>query len=212
MSHGLVDPGDAQQARDADLVIAADGGADHLARWGIEPHLVVGDLDSLGPEQRERLGPDRVERWPVEKDKTDTELAIDRAIARGADEIVLLGALGGPRIDHAVANILTLAFARRGTVSLRLAYGPLSMRALFGGQRAVLGGAEGELVTLLAIGGDAVGVETDGLRYPLRGETLALGSSRGVSNEVARVGASVSLRSGTLLVVEGGALEPQAQA
>lgn len=207
MSHGLVDPGDAQQARDADLVIAADGGADHLARWGIEPHLVVGDLDSLGPEQRERLGPDRVERWPVEKDKTDTELAIDRAIARGADEIVLLGALGGPRIDHAIAN--TLLLAGRADALIRLVRGPMSMRLLRGGERLELTGSEGEVVTLLAIGGDALEVRTSGLRYPLTGETLRLGSSRGVSNEIAAPPASVGLGTGVLLVIEGGALPPR---
>jgi len=209
VSHGEVDPGDVAHVRGAELVVAADGGTEHLARWGVRPHLVIGDLDSLSQAARERLGigPEIIEPWPIEKDKTDTELAIERAVSLGASEIVVVGALGGPRLDHALANTLLLA-APSGAAALRLVRGPLSLRALRGGQRAVIAGAEGELVTLLAIGGDAEGVRTDGLRYELRGEALRLGSSRGVSNEVARSGASVSLERGILLVVEGGTLLP----
>lgn len=211
VSHGEVDPGDAAHARAADLVVAADGGTEHLERWGIAPHVVVGDLDSLRPGARERIehGGVRVERWPAEKDKTDTELALERAIAAGADEVVVVGALGGPRADHAIANTLLLALERPRGVPVRLARGPLSIQLLRGGERIALAGAEGGLVTLLAVGGDAEGVETDGLRYPLRGETLRLGSSRGVSNETVRAGATVRLGSGALLVIEGGALPPR---
>lgn len=205
VAHGEVDPGDVAHVRGADLVIAADGGSVHLERWGVVPHLVVGDLDSLGPESRSRISDLKVERHPAEKDKTDTELAVERALASGADEVVLIGALGGPRLDHAMANTLLLALEHVGP-RVRLVRGPLSMRVIRGGQRATLAGREGELVTLVAIGGDADAVVTEGLRYPLRSETLRLGSSRGVSNEIAAPGASVSLGSGTLLVIEGGAL------
>lgn len=211
VSHGEVDPGDVVHVRGAELVVAADGGTEHLARWGVRPHLVIGDLDSLSEAAREQLGigPERIEPWPREKDKTDTELAIERAISLGASEIVVVGALGGPRLDHALANTLLLAAPSSTAAALRLVRGPLSLQALRDGQRAAIAGTEGELVTLLAIGGDAEGVRSDGLRYELRGETLPLGSSRGVSNEVARRGASVSVERGILLVVEGGALPPQ---
>ena len=213
VAHGEVDPGDVAQVRGADLVIAADGGSALLAGWGIVPHLVVGDLDSLGPDAPSSLGP-RVERWPAEKDKSDTELAVERAIAAGADEVVVIGALGGPRTDHAIANTLLLALEHGRGARVRLVRGPLSMRTIRGGERAELSGGEGALVTLLAVGGDAAGVRTEGLRYPLRGETLRLGSSRGLSNEISGAGAAVSVGSGTLLVIEGGALpgEPQPQA
>lgn len=207
VAHGKVDPGDVAHVRGADLVIAADGGSGHLERWGVAPHLVVGDLDSLPPEARSRLG--RVERHPAEKDKSDTELAVERAIAAGADEVVVIGALGGPRTDHALANTLLLALDRAGSARVRIVRGPLVMRAVRAGERADLAGGEGELVTLLAIGGDAHGVLTKGLRYALRSETLRLGSSRGLSNEISAPGASVSVGSGTLLVIEGGALAPQ---
>lgn len=201
VAHGEVHPTDVAHVRGADLVIAADGGSVHLGRWGIDPHLIVGDLDSLGQEARSRISRLKVERHPAEKDKTDTELAIDRALASGADEVVLLGALGGARLDHAVANTMLLALDHVSP-RVRLVRGPLSMRAIHGGQRADLLGREGDLVTLVAIGGDAQDVVTAGLRYPLRSETLRLGSSRGVSNMIAAPGASVGLGRGCLLVIE----------
>lgn len=213
VSHGEVDPADAAHVRGADIVVAADGGSDHLERWGIVPHAVVGDLDSLSVEARERIerSGGRIQRWPAEKDKSDTELAIESAVAAGADEVVVVGALGGPRVDHAVANTLLLALVDRPGIRVRLVRGPLSMRMCRAGERMELGGGEGELVTLLAIAGDAEGVWTEGLRYPLRGERLRIGSSRGISNEIATPGASVTLGSGALLVIEGGALAPRRQ-
>lgn len=211
VSHGEVDPGDVVHVRGAELVLAADGGTAHLEAWGIEPHVVIGDLDSLPGEARERVVArgGRIERHPADKDSSDTELALDRAIALGADEVIVVGALGGPRIDHAVANTLLLAASRPGRARIRLVHGPMSVRLARDGERVELDGAEGEIVTLLAVGGDAAGVRTTGLRYPLRDETLRLGSSRGVSNEIAAPPASVSVRSGALLVVEGGALPPR---
>lgn len=209
VSHGEVDPGDAAHVRDADLVIAADGGTVHLEKWGITPKLVVGDLDSLPDGARERVAAagGRVEVHPREKDRSDTEIALDRAVGAGATEIVIVGALGGPRIDHAMANTLLLGRAGLG-VPVRIVRGPLTMRLLRGGQRLELGGAVAEVVTLLALGGDATGVTTGGLRYPLAGETLKVGSSRGVSNEIAAPPAWVSCDGGALLVIEGGALAP----
>jgi thiamine pyrophosphokinase len=202
VAHGEVDPADAAHVRGADLVIAADGGSEHLRRWGIAPHVVIGDLDSLAPDGAHGA---RVERYPREKDRTDTELAVDRAIASGADEIVILGALGGPRVDHALANALLLA-QPRGQARISIVRGPMRMRIVRAGERLGIEAEEGEIVTLLPVGGDARGVRTEGLRYALRGETLRFGSSRGVSNEVSAAAAAVSLEEGALLVVEGGAL------
>lgn len=209
VANGDVDASDVAHARAADLLIAADGGSAHLTAWGLTPQLVVGDLDSLAPDAPARPAAGRVERHDRDKDQTDTELAIERAVASGADHVVVLGALGGPRIDHAIANVLLLASPRR--VPVRLVRGPLSIRALRAGERALLGGGPGDLVTLLAVGGDAGEVRTGGLRYPLEGETLHLGSSRGVSNVITSGGAHVSVGSGTLLIVESGPLGTQPQ-
>jgi thiamine pyrophosphokinase len=210
VSHGDVDPGDAAHLRGADLVIAADGGTLHLERWGIEPRLVVGDLDSLPEDARERVvrSGGHIEVHPREKDRTDTEIALDKALAARADEIVVIGALGGPRIDHALANALLLTRAGVGP-RVRIVRGPMTMRLLRGGESAEVFGAPGDIVTLLALGDGPAVVRTSGLRYPLADEALAPGSSRGVSNEIAASPASVSCGSGALLVIQGGALAPR---
>lgn len=197
-------PDDAAQLAGAELVIAADSGATWLAAKGIRPDLVIGDMDSVAPALLERLAAEGVaiERHPAEKDASDAELAVDRAVGAGADEVLILGALGGGRLDHELANLLLLADpARRGT-DLRLVRGGTVVRPLRGGEQLSLGAAEGALVTLLPVGGDAAGVRTEGLDYPLDGETLRLGRSRGLSNRVRRAPASVSLEGGTLLVIE----------
>ncbi len=195
---------DAAQLVGADLVIAADSGAEWLAALGIRPDIVIGDMDSADPALLERLAAAGVtmERHPIDKDASDAELAVDRAVEAGATEVVLLGAMGGERSDHALANLLLLGDpGRRGEV-LTIVNGGLRVRALHGGDSLALAGGVGDLVTLLSVDGDAFGVRTHGLRYPLDGETLPLGRSRGLSNVVLHPPASVSLERGTLLVLE----------
>jgi len=195
---------DAAQLAGADLVIAADSGATWLAARGIRPDLVVGDMDSVDPALLERLAADgvTVERHPPDKDASDAELAVDRAVGAGANEVVIIGALAGGRLDHELANLLMLADPAWRGANLRIVRGGTTARALHGGERIALRAGEGGLVTLLAIAGDAIGVRTQGLAYPLDGETLRMGRSRGLSNRVRRAPALVSLEGGTLLVIE----------
>jgi thiamine pyrophosphokinase len=197
-------PGDAAQLAEAEILIAADSGAAWLASHGATPDLVIGDMDSLDPALLGQLSSQgvAVERHSGEKDESDAELALARAIADGADQVVILGGLGGERLDHELANLLLLVDRRWDGVDLRMVHGPTTVRALHGGRRRDLDGAPGDLVTLLPVGGDAAGVTTTGLRFPLRSETLHLGRSRGLSNEVEEAPASVSLDGGTLLVIE----------
>lgn len=197
---------DLRELRSADVVIAADGGARWLMAHDRAPDLLVGDLDSLEPAAVAELASAgvAVERHPVEKDESDTELAVARAVALGAGEIVILGALGGRRLDHELANLLLLAdpaFARSGASGPRAVRGGTTVRALPAGAPLVLEADVGDIVTLLPIGGDASGVRTVGLRFPLGGETLRMGRSRGLSNVVERRRPSVQLGEGMLLVV-----------
>jgi len=202
VANGDAVPADRTIAADADLLIAADGGALLCSRWGLLPQLVVGDLDSLGADHAEDLARRgaRVVAYPADKDESDTELAVRIAHERGAHEMVLLAALGGDRLDHAIANILLLAGPQLDG-RLRAVRGSTTVRALHGGGRLVLGGSAGDIVTLLPIG-DAQGVVTDGLRYPLRDAPLIAGAARGLSNVVESPPASVALRAGVLLVIE----------
>ena len=205
VASGEADDADARWLEDADRVVAVDGGTAWLAAIGLRPDLVVGDLDSADPTLIAALEADgvSVERHEAAKDASDTELAVARAVAGGADEVVIVGALAGPRLDHQLANLSLLADpALSGLRDLRIVRGGTLVRALHAGAEMVLEGAIGDLVTLIPIGGDAAGVRTAGLRYPLEGETLAIGRSRGLSNVVVEPPASVSLDGGTLLVIE----------
>jgi thiamine pyrophosphokinase len=200
---GNAAPEDAALLPGTDLVIAADSGAHWLDGSGVPPDLVIGDMDSIDPDLLDRLaaGGTEVERHPADKEASDLELAMSRAAAAGADEVVILGALRGERLDHELANLLLLVDGEWDGIDLRVVRGGTTVRSLRGGSHRELGGAAGDLVTLLPVG-DATGVRTHGLRYPLVGETLRAGRSRGLSNEVEHAPASVSLEGGTLLIIE----------
>jgi thiamine pyrophosphokinase len=194
----------------AGFVVAADGGARAAVELGLRIDAVVGDLDSLGEAAADELARagTRVVRAAAEKDETDTELAILAAAARNAARITLVAALGGTRLDHALANVALLghpALAGRSAVLVdggaRLSL--VTAPGLDGGPvERRLPGPTGALISLLPFGGDATGVTTAGLRYSLAEEDLPFGSPRGVSN--VRVGpvAAVLVRRGRLLVVE----------
>lgn len=201
---GELDPADAAQLDAAELTIAADGGAESLERIGHDPHVLIGDLDSVDPALVDRLEQrgTRVERHPVDKEASDTELAVEAAFAAGATEVTLLGATGGGRLDHELANMLLLADRAFAGGRLTAVRGRARVSALHGGVRHELAGRSGDLVTLLAVGGDARGVTTDGLRWPLAAATLEMGRSRGLSNEIVAAPASVRLETGVLLVIE----------
>ena len=196
-------PEDAAQLVGAEVVIAADSGAAWLDAVGRQPDLVIGDMDSIRPDLLKRLeaGGVTVESHPSDKEASDAELAVARAVALGATEIVILGGFGGERLDHELANVLLLTEGWNGA-ELRLVRGAASARAIQGGGQLELEGAAGDLVTLLPFAGEATGVRTRGLRFRLDGETLHLGHSRGLSNLIEVAPASVSLEDGILLVIE----------
>ena len=190
-------------------MIAADSGLEHAAALGLAVDVLVGDLDSVSAsalEAAEAAGV-RVERHPVDKEATDLELALDYALALGATRVTVVSGGGGSRLDHHLAELVLLAAER---------FAPLRIDARIAGARAVpvhagdgvsLVGQPGAVLTLLALGGPAVGVTTDGLRWPLRAETLQPGSTRGVSNEIVSGPVHVRLSAGSLLVVGPGPLE-----
>lgn len=182
------------------MVVAADSGLEQAARLGLRVDLVVGDFDSVDPDAlaaAERAGA-TTERYPVDKDHTDLELAVLAAQRLDAVRVVVVGGWGG-RIDHALANLLLLAAP--AYASLHLEAVGTGGRVVAVHDRAELVGSPGDLVTLLAVGGAAHGVTTQGLRYPLRGETLEPGATRGVSNVFLDTRATVELTSGVLLAL-----------
>jgi thiamine pyrophosphokinase len=192
------------------LVVAADGGARHAGPLGLEIHRWVGDGDSLGEAgvaELEAAGVP-VERARPDKDQSDTELAVLAARAMGATQLTMLGALGGPRVDHALANLGLLSMPELGDLGVRLVAADARVRLVRapapdgGPVRLELGGRVGDLVSLLPIGADAEGVTTNGLAYPLADEPLVAGRTRGLSNIRERSDAAIVVRRGQLLVVE----------
>jgi thiamine pyrophosphokinase len=162
--------------------------------------LVVGDLDSVDAMSLEAAVADgaNVEQHPVAKDATDLELALDAAIARNAPRVRVLGA-GGGRFDHFLANVLLLTAPRYAGCEIDAHVAGAYVAVVR--ERVELRAPPGTSCSLLPVGGPALGVLTDGLRYPLQRETLAPGSTRGVSNEFVTPDASVSLDTGVLLAV-----------
>jgi thiamine pyrophosphokinase len=187
--------------RPGDYLIGADGGTRHALALGLRPDAVVGDLDSLEPQTVADLAAQgvEIERYPVAKDQTDLELAIERGLAAGADEILLLGALGG-RLDQTLANLLILA-QRQWPVPLRLAEGEQLAQVLRGGECLTLHAAPGATVSAIPLSTVVTGITYTGLAYPLVDATLAIGSTRGVSNVVAAAPATITIKEGVLLVV-----------
>jgi thiamine pyrophosphokinase len=184
-------------------VIAADSGADHAAALGLSVDMLIGDLDSVSAAELARLEAAGVpvDRHPAAKDMTDLELALRAAVATGATEIVVVGGQGG-RLDHFLANALLLAADAFAGVTVRALAG--SARSWVVRDAVTIDGTPDELVSLLPVHGPARGIWTDGLAYPLRGEDLHPGTSRGVSNTLLGTNASIRLKSGVLLVVAPG--------
>lgn len=196
-----VPPGLRDRAPAGALVVAADSGVERALELGLVPDVAVGDFDSVDPavlDEVARAGA-RIVRHAPAKDATDLELALDHAVELGARRITVLGGNGG-RLDHFLANVALLASP---------AYAACSVVAYMGTARievvratAAVRGERGDLVTLLPVHGPACGVRTVGMLYPLVGEDLAAGTTRGVSNELTEPDAEVSLTGGTLLVVQ----------
>jgi thiamine pyrophosphokinase len=186
------------------FVVAADGGARLARDLGLAIDLWVGDGDSLRGDELEELRGAGVpiELVPADKDESDTELAVLAAVNRGATDITILGGLGGPRVDHALANVALLAHPALAGATARILSDRARVRLLSGPASLELRGAAGDLVSLFPLGGDAEGVTTEKLRFPLSDERLEAGRARGLSNVRLTDVARVRLRKGRLLVVE----------
>lgn len=204
VANGTVEDGEtfAHRVREDDLVIAADGGALVAQHLGLHPSVIVGDLDSLSAEARAELTEQgvRLLDHPARKNETDTELALRYALEQGADEIVLLGATGS-RLDHTLANVLLLAMPLLDGVPASIVSADTEIWLIRGGEELAIEGKAGDIVTLLPLGQDALGVTTAGLEWALENDTLQFGPARGVSNVLIAETARVALREGLLVAL-----------
>lgn len=185
-----------------DIIIAADGGVQHLQTLGKLPHVVVGDLDSIQPAQLKKLQENKVIilRYPTDKDETDLELALQYAKQLGIKDITILFALGA-RWDMTIANLLLLCAVEFQDMNIRVIDGLHEITVVRSKMTHRIAGDAGDTVSLIPIGGPAEGVSTYGLEYHLVDETLEFGSPRGVSNVLSGNHASIYLTNGFLLCI-----------
>lgn len=179
---------------DGDFVIAADGGLAHLKKIHREPEVILGDFDSLG------YVPEGAKVFPVEKDDTDSMLAVRRGLELGYRQFVLYGALDGPRIDHTVANFQTLQFlADHGAVGYLVGLSQIATVVKNG--QFCLSAAEEGIVSVFCMGPDAKGVTIKGLQYSLTDGVLSAGFPLGVSNHFVGKKVEISVKNGSLLII-----------
>lgn len=184
------------------LVVAADGGLDHAVAIGLEPAVLVGDLDSIsaaGTMWAYAHGVE-IERHPGDKDATDTALALDRAVTLGGTDLLVLGGWGD-RLDHTLGTVAALGAPALGTFrTVRAVLGDVMLHVLHPQHEATLTPAAGTVFSLLALHGTCHGVTVAGARWPLTDATLEPGATLGISNEAIDT-VHVTVAEGVLTVV-----------
>ena len=185
----------------AEYIICADGGAYHAKRFGIRPDILVGDFDSIPQDVLVMYKEKGIElsKFPVEKDMTDTELAIEVAVKKGYKSVVIIGGLG-TRFDHSIANVFLLKKMIDKGVAVKVVDEHNEITAVR--DKITLKRAEGFKVTLIPLTDRVKGVTTKGLYYTLDNATIEKGSTLGVSNEFKSELAEISLKEGILLVIK----------
>jgi thiamine pyrophosphokinase len=198
---GTLHPGKTikQTLSSIDFFIAADAGAATALSLAINPDIVIGDFDSIDKKTLSILKEKKTTllRFPKEKNETDTELAVDYAIKRGASKITIFGGIAGDRIDHILANILLPAQYR---VPIFYVNADTTLWMTKGPAKETIEGTEKDLLSLIPLS-TVTEITTDGLVYPLKNETLFLGKPRGISNVFVNKTATVSFKRGTLIFV-----------
>ncbi|MDF2986806.1 MAG: thiamine pyrophosphokinae [Eubacterium sp.] len=182
-----------------DYIISVDGGASHLRKMGIIPDILLGDFDSANEEDIEYFKTQGIQadQFSAEKDMTDSELAIEKALEKGVEEIVFIGAVG-TRFDHSMSNIFLLK--KLMDVSVKACIVDEHNYIYMFNETFTMPKKEGYKLSLIPVSDKVTGVTTKGLKYPLNNATMSLGTSWGVSNEFYEDIATVTLGEGILLV------------
>lgn len=184
-----------------DIVICADSGFDHAIELGLRPDVVVGDLDSIADPSAPVAFGARILAADTDKDHTDTELALEHALAVGSAEVTVVWG-GGDRVDHVLGVFAALAAPALGRLDrLTVLLGPDVVHVVHGGRRLSIDIEIGSTVSLLSLSGTALGVTTTGLRWPLHDDDLHDWRARGVSNVAVDRSVSVRVESGVVAVV-----------
>ena len=186
---------------ESDILICADGGGEHAFKMGLIPDVLIGDFDSISEDTLKLFEKNStsVFKYKREKDQTDTELAVDCAISKGADEIILIGGTG-KRLDHTYANISLLVVMRERDIEGLIIDEYNEIRVIDKFLR--MQGDKNDKISLLAFTPEVCGVTTRGLKYPLKDGVLKNDNTLGISNEFLDSEAEIEVKSGILLVIK----------
>jgi len=175
-------------------IIAADAGYKSLEANEIKPDLIVGDFDSLGEIPKQK----NVITVPAEKNETDMSLAIKHGLEQGCNIFIIDGGTGG-RLDHTIANIQLLKEIKKNNAYGILLGKDICITAITNESLSFAAGATG-IISVFTIGEAAKGVTLNGLKYPLNNYTMTDNNPIGVSNEFTGKPATVSVKTGTVLI------------
>ena len=181
-------------------IIAADSGANCLFDYNIMPDLLLGDFDSIDKNVLDYFKKSNciIDIYPTEKDFTDTEIAVKKALSMKPDEIILLGCTGS-RVDHLLGNIGMLNNCMQKGVNACIKDENNNIRLI--GASTSLNGAVGDIFSLQAYGDEIVGLTIEGAKYPLVKYNLKIGESITISNEFAQSNVKLKFESGTLMII-----------
>lgn len=197
-ANGYGRPGDLA-GRSFDLIVAVDGGLEHLEALGLTPDIIIGDLDSAGDRQelKSRYPAAAFRVYPPEKNATDLELALDLLSEETIDEALLIGAVGG-RVDHELGNLLLLERFRAAGIDVAI---ETEEQTLFLIENTrIIEGRAGDLFSLIPLE-TLSAVTLQGFAYPLDAFRLERGSTRGLSNVITTDSARVQVTGGLALVI-----------
>ncbi|MGD0276177.1 MAG: thiamine diphosphokinase [Syntrophales bacterium] len=182
------------------VIICADGGTRHAKALGLNPDMIVGDLDSIDPEVERHFRQRGVSflKHPKKKDETDAELALEQAFKLAPDKICIFGGLG-LRLDHTLANLFLLLQGLRRGIPLRLV--DEWCEVFLVERTAVIEGEPGQTVSFFPFVGEASGINLDGFEYPLQGAMLMPDKPYGISNRLTGKYGTVSVETGVLLAI-----------
>ncbi len=196
---GEIDVGNiTEHPKGDDLVIAADSGYLNAKQLGESPRLILGDFDSLGDVKL----PDGIEKIsvPAEKDFTDTQLAVETALNRGATEIIIIGGLSG-RLDHTLSNLSILEDLSAKRIHAHITDGINRVR-LIDSTSTLIAKSPFKYLSLICVSDKAKGVSIEGCKYPLSNARLERGFQYAVSNEIVGNCALISVKKGKLYIIE----------
>ncbi|MCP4672790.1 MAG: thiamine diphosphokinase [Desulfobacula sp.] len=185
--------------KDARMVICADGGAKHLRALNILPHVMIGDFDSITPEDHLFFKTKKIKflNYPIKKNHTDTDLCVSHALEHKASDITLLG-VTGTRLDHTLANILLLKKLAQLKIPARII--DKHNEILVVTDYLELKGRPEELLSIIPVTQTVNGITLTGLEYPLKNADMKMGDTIGISNVFKESIVSISIKKGILVV------------